>query len=92
MVILRIIRKPSRFIGIGSFFIGWGDFLNDYEGIGGYEKFRDDLVLMYFADIAPAGTLAALEVVPLQILVRFNSLLIVDDIGWLYEVLDGHVS
>ena len=26
---------------------GCGDFLNDYEGIGGYESFRPDLCLMY---------------------------------------------
>nr|WP_298377384.1 CapA family protein [uncultured Bradyrhizobium sp.] len=25
---------------------GCGDFLNDYEGIRGYERYRDDLVLM----------------------------------------------
>ena len=46
---------------------GCGDFLNDYEGIEGYEKYRGDLVLMYFADIEPAGSLAALEIVPLLI-------------------------
>lgn len=27
---------------------GCGDFLNDYEGIGGYEQFHGDLALMYF--------------------------------------------
>ncbi len=27
---------------------GCGDFLNDYEGIKGYESYRDDLGLMYF--------------------------------------------
>jgi poly-gamma-glutamate capsule biosynthesis protein CapA/YwtB (metallophosphatase superfamily) len=27
---------------------GCGDFLNDYEGIGGYEQYRGDLALMYF--------------------------------------------
>jgi poly-gamma-glutamate synthesis protein (capsule biosynthesis protein) len=27
---------------------GCGDFLNDYEGIGGHEQFRGDLALMYF--------------------------------------------
>ncbi len=67
---------------------GCGDFLNDYEGIAGYETFRDDLVLMYFADIAPAGNLAALELVPLQIrkfqLVR----LLADDFSWLHQTLD----
>jgi poly-gamma-glutamate synthesis protein (capsule biosynthesis protein) len=46
---------------------GCGDFLNDYEGIGGYEAFRGDLPLMYFADLAPAtGELIALEIIPLQ--------------------------
>lgn len=29
---------------------GCGDFINDYEGISGYESFRGDLVLMYFLD------------------------------------------
>jgi poly-gamma-glutamate synthesis protein (capsule biosynthesis protein) len=47
---------------------GCGDFIDDYEGIRGYEEFRDDLVLMYFPTIRAAdGTLTALEMVPLQI-------------------------
>jgi poly-gamma-glutamate capsule biosynthesis protein CapA/YwtB (metallophosphatase superfamily) len=47
---------------------GCGDFLNDYEGIRGYEEYRDDLALMYFADIEPTtGNLAAFEIIPLQI-------------------------
>ncbi len=47
---------------------GCGDFLNDYEGISGYERFRGDLPLMYFADVDPAsGELVALDLVPLQI-------------------------
>src|SRR5258707_2442300 len=47
---------------------GCGDFLNDYEGIRGYERYRDDLALMYFADLDPAsGSLHALRLVPLQI-------------------------
>jgi poly-gamma-glutamate synthesis protein (capsule biosynthesis protein) len=47
---------------------GCGDFLNDYEGIEGYEQFRDDLALMYFADIdAESGDLVSLEMLPLQI-------------------------
>jgi poly-gamma-glutamate synthesis protein (capsule biosynthesis protein) len=47
---------------------GCGDFLNDYEGIRGYERYRDDLVLMYFADLEPAsGSLSALTLAPLQI-------------------------
>ena len=47
---------------------GCGDFLNDYEGIAGYEEYRGDLSLMYFVDIdAASGDLAALELSPLQI-------------------------
>src|SRR6266852_4425858 len=47
---------------------GCGDFLNDYEGIRGYERYRDDLALMYPADLQPAsGSLQALTLVPLQI-------------------------
>jgi poly-gamma-glutamate synthesis protein (capsule biosynthesis protein) len=47
---------------------GCGDLLNDYEGIGGYEAFRDDLALMYFVELAPAtGRLVGLTVTVLQI-------------------------
>jgi len=67
---------------------GCGDFLNDYEGIKGYEEFRDDLVLMYFADIQAAGTLAALDIVPLQIrnfqLVRPSA----EDIDWMQQTMN----
>jgi poly-gamma-glutamate synthesis protein (capsule biosynthesis protein) len=46
---------------------GCGDFLNDYEGIGGYEAFRGDLTLMYFVTVDPvAGTLCRLEMTPLR--------------------------
>ncbi len=49
-------------------FYGCGDLLNDYEGIGGYEKYRDDLVLLYFPSLAPdSGALLRCEMVPLQI-------------------------
>lgn len=67
---------------------GCGDFLNDYEGITGYEEYRDDLALMYFADIEPAGGLLALELVPLQIrnfqLVRPSP----QDVRWMQQTLD----
>jgi poly-gamma-glutamate synthesis protein (capsule biosynthesis protein) len=47
---------------------GAGDFLNDYEGIGGYESFRDDLALMYFVSVEPAtGKLVHLHMTPIQI-------------------------
>jgi poly-gamma-glutamate synthesis protein (capsule biosynthesis protein) len=47
---------------------GCGDFLDDYEGILGYEEFRGDLVLMYFPTVAVStGTLLRLEMTPLRI-------------------------
>lgn len=47
---------------------GCGDFLNDYEGIGGYEEFRGDLALMYFLAIRPGdGRLRRLWMIPLRI-------------------------
>jgi poly-gamma-glutamate synthesis protein (capsule biosynthesis protein) len=45
---------------------GCGDLIDDYEGIAGYEAYRDDLVLMYFASLTPAGELEHLCMVPLQ--------------------------
>ncbi len=47
---------------------GCGDFLNDYEGIGGYEYYRADLGLMYFASVDPStGKLVQLQMTPTQI-------------------------
>ena len=46
---------------------GCGDFVNDYEGIHGYDEFRGDLALLYLAAVgARSGDLAGLEMVPLQ--------------------------
>jgi poly-gamma-glutamate capsule biosynthesis protein CapA/YwtB (metallophosphatase superfamily) len=67
---------------------GCGDFLNDYEGIRGYEEYRSDLALMYFADIEPkTGNLAAFEIIPLQIRnFRLNRPLR-QDVEWLQQTL-----
>ncbi|HWP99468.1 MAG TPA: CapA family protein [Vicinamibacterales bacterium] len=67
---------------------GCGDFITDYEGIPGYEEYRDDLVLMYFARLDPAtGELTALRMTPLQLrrmrLVRPSAA----DCEWLRERL-----
>jgi poly-gamma-glutamate synthesis protein (capsule biosynthesis protein) len=46
---------------------GCGDFLNDYEGIGGYEWFRGDLALMYLVKVDPReGRLVEAQLIPLQ--------------------------
>jgi poly-gamma-glutamate synthesis protein (capsule biosynthesis protein) len=70
-------------------FYGCGDFLNDYEGIRGYEHYRDDLALMYFADLDPnSGSLDALELVPLQIKNFRLSIPSRRDIEWVRQTLD----
>lgn len=47
---------------------GSGDFINDYEGIGGYEGFRSDLALMYFVSMDPStGKLVHMHMTPMQI-------------------------
>jgi poly-gamma-glutamate capsule biosynthesis protein CapA/YwtB (metallophosphatase superfamily) len=46
---------------------GCGDCVDDYEGITGYEEYRDDLRLLYFASVSPdSGALAGLRMVPMQ--------------------------
>eukprot|EP00249_Psilotum_nudum_P018038 c26610_g1_i1 orf=81-1289(+) len=47
---------------------GCGDFLNDYEGIRGYESYRDDLTLMYFPSLSSdTGKVESLLLTPMQI-------------------------
>ena len=46
---------------------GCGDLVDDYEGITGYEGFRDDLRLLHLARIDhDSGALLGLEMVPFQ--------------------------
>ena len=47
---------------------GCGDFLNDYEGIGGHKAFRSDLALMYLPAIDPRrGHLVEARLVPMRV-------------------------
>jgi poly-gamma-glutamate capsule biosynthesis protein CapA/YwtB (metallophosphatase superfamily) len=46
---------------------GCGDCIDDYEGITGYQAYRDDQRLLYFASLDPGtGRLAALRMAPMQ--------------------------
>ena len=46
---------------------GCGDFLTDYEGIGGHTAYRGDLGLLYLASLeSPGGALRELRLVPVQ--------------------------
>lgn len=40
--------RPMEIYNGCPIFYGCGDFINDYEGIGGNEEYRDDLALAYF--------------------------------------------
>jgi poly-gamma-glutamate synthesis protein (capsule biosynthesis protein) len=68
---------------------GCGDFINDYEGIKGYEQFRADLTLMYFVQLDPAtGRLVRLEMTPLGIR-RFRlNRVSMDDARWICDMLN----
>jgi poly-gamma-glutamate synthesis protein (capsule biosynthesis protein) len=69
-------------------FYGCGDFLDDYEGISGYEAFRDDLVLMYFLSLSPTdGSLLSLQMTPLQIRNFRLQHAARADAEWLYQLL-----
>ena len=49
-------------------FYGCGDLINDYEGIGGEEVYRPELVLGYVLDVdEQRGVLQALELMPFRI-------------------------
>jgi poly-gamma-glutamate synthesis protein (capsule biosynthesis protein) len=68
---------------------GCGDFLNDYEGISGYERYRDDLTLMYFVRLEPqTGKLNSLEMVASQIKRFRSSRASREDTLWLQKTLD----
>jgi poly-gamma-glutamate synthesis protein (capsule biosynthesis protein) len=46
---------------------GCGDLIDDYEGITGYERYRDDLRLLYFASVLPeTGRLVRLRMALMQ--------------------------
>jgi poly-gamma-glutamate capsule biosynthesis protein CapA/YwtB (metallophosphatase superfamily) len=73
-------------------FYGCGDFLNDYEGISGFEKYRADLALMYFVTVDRAGgELVQLRLVPMQIRKMRSCRATPRDADWLADRL-GRVS
>jgi poly-gamma-glutamate capsule biosynthesis protein CapA/YwtB (metallophosphatase superfamily) len=68
---------------------GCGDLIDDYEGIGGHERYRNELRLLYIASLDPdTGGLLALHMAPMRIvqmrLRRAGAL----DARWLRDTLD----
>jgi poly-gamma-glutamate synthesis protein (capsule biosynthesis protein) len=67
---------------------GCGNFLDDYEGIGGYEYYRGDLSLMYFATVEPStGNLVSLRMTPMQIKHFRENRVSREDAEWLRDTL-----
>ncbi|HKZ16490.1 MAG TPA: CapA family protein [Geobacteraceae bacterium] len=68
---------------------GCGDFINDYEGIGGYEPLRGDLSLMYFVRMNPStGSLVGLRMIPTQMKKFRVNRASRPDAEWLWETLN----
>jgi len=67
---------------------GCGDFLTDYEGIGGYENFRGDIAAMYLVDLNRSGELRSAQLVPMHMrrfrLERASAA----DAGWICDLLN----
>ena len=69
---------------------GCGDFLDDYEGIGGYERFRSDLAVMYLPRLSLLdGRLLELRLIPFQIRKFRLNRSVKDDAAWLRDTLEG---
>jgi poly-gamma-glutamate synthesis protein (capsule biosynthesis protein) len=68
---------------------GCGDFLDDYEGIGGYQMYRDDLGIMYFATLeCGSAQLMRLLLVPTRIRRMRVERARGEDALWLRDTLD----
>lgn len=75
----------------GLILYGCGDFLTDYEGIGGHEKYRGDLALMYFPEIDLATSrLLHLRIVPMHLSRMRLERARPADVKWLADRL-GHI-
>ncbi|MCW2134389.1 CapA family protein [Arthrobacter sp. VKM Ac-2550] len=67
---------------------GCGDLINDYEGISGYEKFRNDLRLLYFVTMdAASQDLRELRLVAMRSRRMRLERAARDDAVWLHRVL-----
>jgi poly-gamma-glutamate capsule biosynthesis protein CapA/YwtB (metallophosphatase superfamily) len=68
---------------------GCGDFLNDYEGIAGYEEFRSELVVMYLPRLAGStGELVDFGLHAFRIRKFRLNRASAEDTAWLGNVLD----
>jgi poly-gamma-glutamate capsule biosynthesis protein CapA/YwtB (metallophosphatase superfamily) len=81
--------KAVEAYGGGLILYGCGDFLNDYEGIGGYETYRSDLALMYLVTTAVARRQpSALTMLPFRIRNFRLNRVGHDDAEWMRRKMD----
>ncbi|MGW3496176.1 CapA family protein [Streptomyces sp. NPDC001020] len=70
---------------------GCGDLVDDYEGIGGYDRYRDDLRLLYLVSVEPGtGRLTGTRIVTLQARRMRLEHASAEDAEWLRTVLDTY--
>ena len=82
--------KPLEIYRERLILYGCGDFINDYEGIRGYEQYRSDLRLMFLLRLDPeTGQFLQARLVPLQAR-RFRLHRATEaDAQWLCDLLNG---
>lgn len=67
---------------------GCGDLLDDYEGIGGHERYRSDLGLLYFPELDAAGRLLSLALCPTRQCRLSLQAAVETDRAWLLDTLN----
>jgi poly-gamma-glutamate synthesis protein (capsule biosynthesis protein) len=81
--------RPAEVYRDGLVLYGCGDLVNDYEGIRGYEEFRDDLRLLHLVRLeSGTGRLESLEMVPFRSSRLRLERASVTDAQWLADALD----
>ncbi|AVH54883.1 MULTISPECIES: CapA family protein [Streptomyces] len=81
--------RPLEVYGNRLILYGCGDFIDDYEGINGYEEYRDDLRLAYLLSVERGtGRLTGLRMTPLQARRMRLEPATVEDQTWLRATLD----
>jgi len=81
--------RPLEVYGNRLILYGCGDFIDDYEGIGGYEEYRDDLRLAHLLSVERGtGRLVGLRVAPLRAHRMRLEPATDEDTAWLRATLD----
>jgi len=78
--------RPLEFHAGKPILYGCGDLINDYEGISGYEAFRNELVSMYLLRFSSSGTVE-LHVKPFRVRRMRLERALPADLAWLEETL-----